>query len=57
VYFAKHFTPALTTIRQDKKIIGETAAQKLLDLIENGVKPKETIEFIPVELVVRKSTL
>lgn len=57
VYFSKHFTPTLTTIRQDKKLIGETAAQKLLDLIENGIRPKETIEFIPVELVVRKSTL
>lgn len=57
VYFAKHYTPALTTIRQDKQSIGETAAQILLDLIEDGVKPKESVELIPVELVVRKSTI
>ncbi|MGE0090675.1 MAG: LacI family DNA-binding transcriptional regulator [Bacteroidales bacterium] len=57
VYFAKHFSPALTTIRQDKKEIGEVAAQKLLDMINEKILPKPFVERIPVMLVVRKSTI
>ena len=49
------FTPALTTIRQNKKAIGETAGKILIDLIrEKGHKhPRET--KIPVNLIVRDS--
>lgn len=49
------FTPALTTIRQNKKIIGETAGKILIDLIHNRGNdyPKKTL--IPVDLVIRSS--
>ncbi len=56
IAFAKHFTPSLTTIRQDRKLLGETAAKLLIELMNN---PHETIEEIvklPVELVIREST-
>ena len=54
--FARHFTPSLTTIRQDVDKIGEIAAKELLDSIENP-KTKETkIMQIPVSLVERDST-
>ena len=55
VYFAKRYTPALTTIRQYKENIGETAAKRLLEIID-GKKPKKQVELIPVSLVVRDST-
>jgi LacI family transcriptional regulator/LacI family purine nucleotide synthesis repressor len=35
----RHLTPSLTTLRQPTELIGETAAQKLISLIEN---PSET---------------
>ena len=35
----RHLTPSLTTLRQPTELIGETAAQKLISLIEN---PAET---------------
>jgi LacI family transcriptional regulator len=57
VYFAKHFTPSLTTIRQDKQRIGEVAASKLLDIIEGKQFPEVLVERIPVSLVVRDSTI
>lgn len=56
VYFAKLFSPKLTTIRQNKKEIGEVAAQTLLDIIENQKAPISPVKCIPVELVVRDST-
>ncbi len=56
VNFAKHFTPALTTIRQDKQLIGETAAKRLLKIIESGEKADPRVIRIPVSLVVRDST-
>ncbi|MBI9009943.1 MAG: LacI family DNA-binding transcriptional regulator [Tenericutes bacterium] len=56
VSFSKHFTPALTTIRQYKKEIGETAAKRLLALIDGTVKPEKQVELIPVSLVIRDST-
>ena len=57
VYFAKHTTPPLTTIAQDRVKIGETAARLLIDLIENPTrKREESITLLPVSLVVREST-
>lgn len=56
VYFAKHFTPSLSTIRQDKERIGETAAKKLLAIIDGLEKPDVQVERIPVSLVIRDST-
>ena len=55
IQFAKLFSPALTTIRQDKKKIAETAADLLLKMIhENQIIKGMTM--IPVELIVRQST-
>jgi len=50
-----HITPALTTICQPRRLIGETAARVLLDLIAgNDPEPIDTI--LPVDLIDRKST-
>ncbi len=47
--------PSITTINQDKQKMGETAAEILLNEIENGMhKPGNIV--IPVELVKRKTT-
>jgi len=55
IQFASLFTPALTTIKQDKKTIAETAAMKLLAMIEKKDLTK-SLTTIPVQLVVRQST-
>lgn len=57
IYLSKHFTPSLTTVYQDKKQIGEVAAQKLLDIIEGNIVSESTVERIPVSLIMRKSTI
>ena len=54
--FAKHFTPSLSTIRQDTDKIGRIAANQLMDMIENKPVKKQVITEIPVELVHRKTT-
>jgi DNA-binding LacI/PurR family transcriptional regulator len=55
--FARHFTPSLSTIRQDVDKIGEIAAIELLQSIENP-KAKETrVIQIPVSLIERDSTI
>ncbi len=56
LYFAKRFTPALTTIQQNKEMIGEIAAKRLLELIDSQEKEELKVERIPVSLVVRDST-
>lgn len=56
INFARIYSPALSTIRQDKKMIGETAAIKLIHMIqENATKTQEIIK-IPVSLIERAST-
>ena len=57
IAFAKHFTPPLTTIRQDRKMLGQVAANKLIMLIEDENGAKEGIEKIPIELIERDSTI
>jgi LacI family transcriptional regulator len=54
--FAKHFEPALSTIKQDTKMIGYTAAKRLLSVIEKPTTKKQMITKIPVKLVHRKTT-
>lgn len=54
--FAKHFEPALSTIKQDTKMIGYTAARKLLSVIETPTEKKQIITKIPVELIHRQTT-
>ncbi len=44
---ARHFRPRITTVKQNTKGIGEAAANKLIDLIEN--KEKAKIEVITIE--------
>lgn len=49
-----HLTPALTTIRQPRRRIGERAAQLLLGMIEAG-SAEAPAELLPVELIERQS--
>jgi DNA-binding LacI/PurR family transcriptional regulator len=55
IQFASLFSPALTTIKQDKKRIAETAAMKLLDIIEKKEVSKG-VTTVPVQLMIRHST-
>lgn len=56
IAFAKHFTPSLTTIKQNRKLLGQVAAKNLIAQIEGNISLKESIERVPVELVIREST-
>jgi len=56
IAFAKHFSPPLTTIRQDRKLLGETAAGLLIEMIENPDKQIPEMTRCPVELIVRQTT-
>lgn len=55
MYFAKYYTPSLTTVRQDCEKIGYTAAIRLIEVINN----KENVQrenYVDCELIVRDST-
>lgn len=56
ITFAKHFTPSLSTIRQDRVCIAETAAKLLLQKMQQDEDQDEVVHMIPVELVLRGST-
>jgi len=56
IAYAKHFTPALTTIVQDRKLLGETAARELISMIESPHAKFAEVLRLPVELVEREST-
>jgi LacI family transcriptional regulator len=56
IAFAKHFTPSLTTIAQDRRLLGETAARRLIELIQNPDCEPEEITKLPVRLIEREST-
>lgn len=56
IAFARHFSPPLTTIRQDRKLLGETAANHLIQMIEQTDHKLPEITKCPVELIIRKST-
>jgi len=54
---AEQFIPPLTSIRQDRLLIGETAAKMLMERIENpSVQPDDHAAVLPVSLVPREST-
>jgi DNA-binding LacI/PurR family transcriptional regulator len=54
--FARIHKPALTTIRQDKKLIAETCGKALIDLINRKDFTPETIVLkLPVHLIIRES--
>ncbi len=54
--FARHYVPALTTIKQDTKEIGLQAARQLMELIADPIQKKQTIQLIPVTLIERQTT-
>lgn len=56
IAFAKHFTPSLTTVAQDRKALGETAAKLLIQLMENPDQKTSEIIKLPVTLIARDST-
>ncbi|WP_078551703.1 LacI family DNA-binding transcriptional regulator [Bacillus alkalicellulosilyticus] len=55
IELAKYITPALTTIKQNTDLIGESAADALLNQIDKKNKVYTAVT-IPVELVIRDST-
>lgn len=55
IQFAPLFSPSLTTIKQQKKVIADTAGALLLDLIQNP-QQKRSLHKIPVQLIKRAST-
>lgn len=54
--FAHLFTPSLTTIKQDKEMIGKIAAIRLLDMIEHNEHRNYVKELVPIDLIIRDST-
>lgn len=60
IEFAANFIPPLTTVRQPRITIGETAAEMLLDLMRptrnDRASKKHRAALLPIELVVRAST-
>jgi DNA-binding LacI/PurR family transcriptional regulator len=54
LFFAALIQPALTTVRQPMRQLGQTAMQLLVDLL-NGREPEKT-QLVKGELVVRQST-
>jgi LacI family transcriptional regulator len=48
------FTPALTTVRQSLRLLGERACSRLLERIANPALPRRA-ERVPTELIVRES--
>ena len=55
IELARYVSPSLTTIRQNCKEIGTSAAKLLLNQI-NGQKIEKKIERVPVELIIRGSS-
>ena len=51
---AQHVRPALTTVRQPMRALGEEAVRILLDRINNRAAPRNSI-VLPTELVIRRS--
>jgi DNA-binding LacI/PurR family transcriptional regulator len=56
INFARLFTPSLSTIRQNKQLIGETAGKMLIELIQHGNGKDTSVQRIPVEFIKRQST-
>lgn len=52
---SQHFSPPLTTLRQDFSSIGRDAAQLLIRVVEEPAREKEHLQ-IPAELIIRRST-
>jgi len=54
--FTQHFEPALSTIRQDMKEIGEKSAIELLKMIEDNKKNGQVIHKVPMTFIARDTT-
>jgi DNA-binding LacI/PurR family transcriptional regulator len=55
--FARHYTPALSTIAQDTEEIGLRAAKALLLSIEEKQEKTQKIALVPVRLIERETTI
>lgn len=55
---AQYYIPRLTTIRQDRQLLGQTAADLMLLRLEGDAEttPEEFVKLLDVELIVRDST-
>ncbi|AUX45355.1 LacI family transcriptional regulator [Sorangium cellulosum] len=51
---AQHCDPPLTTMRQNPELLGRTAVERLIDLLD-GIPPPEAVTRVPAELVLRRS--
>jgi len=57
IEIAGHVSPALTTIRQDRALLGRMAAEELLGRLQSDPSPHAVpISFAPVELITRSTT-
>ncbi len=55
--FSKHYTPSLTTIAQDRHELGTLAAKTLIHKIEHPEDEMNMVTRVPVQLIVRESTI
>ena len=55
--FSQHYTPSLTTIAQNRHELGTLAAKTLIHKIENPDDEMDMVTRIPVQLIVRESTI
>ncbi len=55
---AQYFIPRLTTIRQDRQLLGQSAADLMMLRLEGDTEamPEEFVQLLDVELIVRDST-
>jgi len=54
IILSSYVTPSLTTIRQNKYLLGEEAAKLLIDMLDGKTKPYSKV--LDTELVIRNST-
>jgi DNA-binding LacI/PurR family transcriptional regulator len=54
ITLTRYFNPSLTTIRQSGSLLGETAVDALVGMLNGSKKIKKTV-ILPTELVVRAS--
>lgn len=53
IYLAEHFPPGITTVSQNYDLLGETAINVLVDLINESDAERETV--VPTSLILRDS--
>ncbi|WP_170462413.1 LacI family DNA-binding transcriptional regulator [Ruegeria arenilitoris] len=56
IEMSEYYVPALTTIRQDRHLLGQRAAKVLLSRLSDDRHTPDAETPIPVELIVREST-